>query len=60
MILMESINHWRARKEGEKAKRGAIKGAVRLKLKADKDNAYLSRKLAEILIKIPINPKINS
>ena len=45
-------------KEGEKAKRGAIKGAVRLKLKADKDNAYLSRKLAEILIKIPISPKI--
>ena len=44
--------------EGEKAKRGAIKGAVRLKLRADKDNAYLSRKLAEILIKIPINPKI--
>ncbi|AIQ97740.1 DNA polymerase I [Prochlorococcus sp. MIT 0801] len=46
-------------KEGEKAKRGAIKGAVRLKLKADKDNAYLSRKLAEILIKIPIEPKVN-
>ncbi len=46
-------------KEGEKAKRGAIKGAVKLKLKADKDNAYLSRKLAEILIKIPISPKIN-
>ncbi len=46
-------------KEGEKAKRGAIKGAVRLKLKADKDNAYLSKKLAEILIKIPIDPKIN-
>ncbi len=46
-------------KEGEKAKRGAIKGAVRLKLKADKDNAYLSRKLAEILIKIPIKPKID-
>ena len=45
--------------EGEKAKRGAIKGAVRLKLKADKENAYLSRKLAEILIKIPIDPKIN-
>jgi len=44
--------------EGEKAKRGAIKGAVRLKLKADKDNAYLSRKLAEILIKIPLSPKI--
>ncbi len=44
--------------EGEKAKRGAIKGAVRLKLRADKDNAYLSRKLAEILIKIPINSKI--
>ncbi len=44
--------------EGEKAKRGAIKGAVRLKLRADKDNAYLSRKLAEILINIPINPKI--
>ncbi|WP_413391229.1 DNA polymerase I [Prochlorococcus marinus] len=46
-------------KEGEKAKRGAIKGAIRLKLKADRDNAYLSRKLAEILIKIPINPKID-
>ncbi len=46
-------------KEGEKAKRGTIKGAVRIKLKADKDNAYLSRKLAEILIKIPINPKTN-
>ena len=46
-------------KEGEKAKRGAIKGAVRLKLKADKDNAYLSKKLAEILIKIPIDPKVN-
>ncbi len=46
-------------KEGEKAKRGAIKGAVRLKLKADKENAYLSRKLAEILIKIPINSKVN-
>ncbi len=45
--------------EGEKAKRGSIKGAVRLKLKADKDNAYLSRKLAEILISIPINPKTN-
>jgi len=46
-------------KEGEKAKRGAIKGAVRLKLKADKDNAYLSRKLAEILIKIPLNKEID-
>ncbi len=46
-------------KEGDKAKRGAIKGAVKLKLKADKDNAYLSRKLAEILIKIPINPTID-
>ena len=45
--------------EGEKAKRGAIKGAVRLKLKADKDNAYLSRKLAEILIRIPLNQEIN-
>jgi len=46
-------------KEGDKAKRGAIKGAVRLKLKADKDNAYLSRKLAEILIRIPLNKEIN-
>lgn len=56
---MESINHYKnLKKEGEKAKRGAIKGAVRLKLKADKDNAYLSRKLAEILIKIPINSEI--
>ncbi len=46
-------------KLGEKAKRGAIKGAVKIKLRTDKNNAYLSKRLAEILIKIPIDKKIN-
>ncbi len=45
-------------KLGEKAKRGAIKGAVKIKLRIDKNNAYLSKRLAEILIKIPIEKKI--
>ncbi len=39
--------------EGEKASKGSIKGAVKIKLKSDKENAYLSRHLAEILIAIP-------
>ncbi len=46
-------------KLGKKAQRGAIKGAVKIKLRTDKNNAYLSKKLAEILIKIPIEEKIN-
>ena len=40
--------------EGPKASRGAIKGALKSKLRNDKDNAYLSRKLAEILVDIPL------
>ncbi len=46
---------------GEKASRGAIKGAVRNKLNIDKKNAYLSRYLAEILVDIPLSsePRFN-
>ena len=40
--------------EGPKASRGAIKGALKGKLRTDKDNAYLSRKLAEILVDVPL------
>ena len=40
--------------EGPKASRGAIKGALKGKLRSDRDNAYLSRKLAEILVDIPL------
>ena len=40
--------------EGAKASRGAIKGALKGKLRSDRDNAYLSRKLAEILVDIPL------
>lgn len=40
--------------EGPKASRGAIKGALRGKLSADRDNAFLSRKLAEILVEVPL------
>ena len=40
--------------EGPKASRGAIKGALKGKLANDKDNAYLSRHLAEILVDIPL------
>ena len=40
--------------EGPKASRGAVKGALKGKLRADRDNAYLSRKLAEILVDIPL------
>ena len=39
---------------GEKASRGAIKGALKSKLSSDRDNAYLSRHLAEILVDIPL------
>ena len=40
--------------EGEKASRGAIKGALKSKLSSDRENAYLSRHLAEILVDIPL------
>ena len=40
--------------EGPKAVRGSIKGALKGKLRNDRDNAYLSRKLAEILVDIPL------
>ena len=40
--------------EGPKASRGAIKGALKGRLRADRDNAYLSRKLAEILVDVPL------
>ncbi len=40
--------------EGPKASCGAIKGALKGKLRTDKENAYLSRKLAEILVDIPL------
>lgn len=39
---------------GAKDSKGALKGAVKTKLAADKDKAYLSRQLAEILIDIPL------
>ena len=39
---------------GEKDSKGALKGALKAKLAADKANAYLSRQLAEILIDIPL------
>jgi len=45
--------------EGAKASRGAIKGALKGKLRSDKDNAYLSRKLAEILVDIPLPEEPN-
>ncbi len=40
--------------EGPKASSGAIKGAIKGKLRSDRNNAYLSRKLAEILVDIPL------
>ena len=40
--------------EGPKASRGAIKGALKGKLSNDRDKAYLSRELAEILVDIPL------
>jgi DNA polymerase-1 len=40
--------------EGPKAAKGALKGAVREKLAADRENAFRSRMLAEILLDIPL------
>jgi len=39
---------------GEKDSKGALKGALKAKLSADRDNAYRSRMLAEILVDIPL------
>ena len=39
---------------GDKQSKGAIKGAIKARLAAGKANAYLSRRLAEILIDIPL------
>ncbi|WP_353291531.1 DNA polymerase I [Synechococcus sp. M16CYN] len=40
--------------EGPKAGRGMIKGALKSRLRSDRDNAYLSRMLAEILVDVPL------
>jgi len=40
--------------EGPKATKGALKGALREKLAADRENAFRSRMLAEILLDIPL------
>lgn len=40
--------------KGEKASEGAIKGAIKIKLKKDKSNAYLSRDLARIMTEVPL------
>jgi len=40
--------------EGPKAAKGALKGAIREKLANDRENAFRSRMLAEILLDIPL------
>ncbi len=40
--------------EGPKASKGSLKGALRTKLAADKESAYRSRMLAQILVDIPL------
>ena len=42
---------------GEKDSKGALKGALKAKLSADRESAYRSRMLAEILIDIPLPSK---
>ena len=39
---------------GDKDSKGALKGALKAKLSADRDSAYRSRMLAEILVDIPL------
>ena len=48
----------RLENEGEKAFKGAIKGSIKSKLRKDIDNAYLSRKLAKIIIEVPLEKKL--
>ncbi|WP_269623203.1 DNA polymerase I [Prochlorococcus marinus] len=45
-------------KEGIKSSHGVIKGALKTKLKEGKENAYLSQKLAEIIVDVPIKKDI--
>ncbi len=45
-------------KKGEKETQGSIKGALKAKLREGKENAYLSRQLAEIMVEVPIQTKI--
>ncbi len=47
--LLENLEHL-----GEKASQGIVKGALKQKLKIGKKNAYLSMKLAEIIINVPL------
>ncbi len=47
-------------KKGDKATKGCLKGALKVKLKNDKDNAYLSRELAKIILEVPIDEKPKS
>ncbi|WP_320677163.1 DNA polymerase I [Prochlorococcus sp. MIT 1300] len=43
--------------KGEKATKSILKGALKTKLNSDRENAYLSRFLAEILLNVPIPKK---
>tara|TARA_Y100001968_G_scaffold150387_1_gene137580 strand:+ start:2857 stop:5841 length:2985 start_codon:yes stop_codon:yes gene_type:complete len=47
--------------KGEDSKKGCLKGALKLKLKNDKENAYLSKELARIITNVPIKifPEMN-
>tara|TARA_B100000700_G_scaffold294664_1_gene356825 strand:+ start:697 stop:3657 length:2961 start_codon:yes stop_codon:yes gene_type:complete len=45
-------------KNGEKSSTAVIKGALKEKLRLNKEQAYLSRYLAEILIDVPIERKL--
>ncbi len=40
--------------KGEKATKGSLKGTIKDKLKNDRDKAYLSRYLAEIIVNVPL------
>ena len=45
----------RLENEGDKVSNSIIKGALKVKLRDDKNNAYLSKYLAEILIEVPLD-----
>ena len=51
---LEGIYSALAALEGPKAVKGALKGALREKLATDRENAFRSRMLAEILLDIPL------
>ena len=44
--------------QGDKATKGCIKGALKDKLRKDRENAYLSKKLAKIIVEVPINKEL--